>query len=181
MSLRFALLGLLSDRPSSGYDLTQRFAAGIGTYAWDAKHSQIYPELKRLLADDLIEVAEEGARGRKTYAITSNGSSALRDWLLTPPAGQGGVRNEYVLRLFLLPVLDPDEAKTILTRTIQACEGQIKILIKEREELSASGATAVQQGALAAQYGIGVYQATIDWARWAIKEIDAAPDSRSGT
>lgn len=92
MSLRFALL---NDQQSSGYDLTQRFAAGVGTYAWDVEHSQIYPELRRLLDDDLIEIAEQGARGRKTYAITEKGHTALRQWLLTPPQpGRGGVRNE---------------------------------------------------------------------------------------
>ncbi|MBA3728896.1 MAG: PadR family transcriptional regulator, partial [Actinobacteria bacterium] len=44
MSLRHALLGLLAERPMSGYDLTKVFDSSLA-YVWSAKHSQIYPEL----------------------------------------------------------------------------------------------------------------------------------------
>lgn len=175
MSLRFALLGLLNERPSSGYDLTQRFAEGIGSYAWDAKHSQIYPELRKLTDDGLIEIAEEGARGRKTYAITGEGRKQLRTWLLSPPVSAGGVRNEYVLRLFLLSALDRDEARGILTRTIEYSVQQRDAISAGYQETVSHGGPAGAHGALAAQYGIRVFQATIDWAHWAIEQIDTDP------
>jgi len=175
MSLRFALLGLLNEHPSSGYDLTQRFSQGIGSYAWDAKHSQIYPELKKLTDEGVIEIAEEGARGRKTYAITPAGRDQLRGWLLTAPAGTGGVRNEYVLRLFLLSALSRDEARQILTHTIDYATRQRDTISADYETSVANGGPAGGHGALAAQYGIRVFQATIDWARWAIEQIDTDP------
>lgn len=173
MSLRFALLGLLHDRPSSGYDLSQRFSAGIGAYAWDAQHSQIYPELKKLLADDLIQISEEGARGRKTYAITDHGRTELQDWLRNPPSRLGGVRNEYVLRLFLLPALGHEDAQHVLHATIEFATEQVNTLTAEYDQLTADQATA--SGGLAAQYGIHVYRATIDWAHWALNQITADP------
>lgn len=176
MSLRFALLGLLNEHPSSGYDLTQRFSQGIGSYAWDAKHSQIYPELRKLTDDGLIEVAEEGARGRKTYAITQQGRALLRDWLLSPPVGAGGVRNEYVLRLFLLSALDREEARRILVRTIEYSTEQRDAISASYSESVADGGRARGHGALAAQYGIRIFDATIDWARWAIEQIDTDPE-----
>lgn len=181
MSLRFALLGLLNEHPSSGYDLTRRFSQGIGSYAWDAKHSQIYPELKKLTDDGLIEVAEEGARGRKTYAITGDGRDQLRHWLLTPPAGTGGVRNEYVLRLFLLSALDRNEARAMLEHTISHSTEQLEAISKNYADAIADGGPARGHGALAAQYGIRVYQATIDWARWAIDQIDTDTSFGSDT
>lgn len=172
MALRYALLGLLGERPSSGYDLSRRFAAGIGTYAWDAKHSQIYPELRKLLDDGAIEVAEEGARGRKTYAITDAGREELRAWLLTGPTSTGGVRNEHALRLFLLSALEPDEAVQMLTRTADHAEQQVDSLSTELENIAAAhDGDITRYGGLAAQYGILAYQATADWARWAIREI----------
>ncbi|QGN33340.1 PadR family transcriptional regulator [Microlunatus sp. Gsoil 973] len=174
MSLRFALLGLLNERPASGYDLTRRFAQGIGSYAWDAKHSQIYPELKKLTEAGLIEIAEEGARGRKTYAITADGRAQLRQWLLTP-AGNAGVRNEYVLRLFLLSALRRDEARTILEHTIEYSTEQLQAITQDFQDSVADGGPTRGHGALAAQYGIRVFQATIDWAHWAIEQIDADP------
>lgn len=172
MSLRYALLGLLSQQPSSGYDLTQRFAEGIGTYAWHAQHSQIYPELKRLLAEELIEVTELGARGRKTYAITDTGTQALREWLLDSPPSTN-TRNEYLLRLFLLSALPRHDAEQVLRDTIADSYAQIDQLHHEVEEITRAHGHTTGYGALAAQYGLRMYQATIDWAEWAIAELHA--------
>lgn len=171
MSLRHALLGLLIDQPSSGYDLTQRFAAGIGNYAWSAKHSQIYPELKKLQDEGMIEMVDEGARGKRTYAITGDGRAELRRWLLNPPTSSG-VRNEFVLRLFLLSALDPHEAAAVLRGTADYCEGQLSVLTDEFELLVADGSASGGAPGLAAQYGLHAYQATIDWARWALAALE---------
>jgi DNA-binding PadR family transcriptional regulator len=82
MALRYALLGLLTAGPASGYDLTKRFDRSVG-YAWHAGHSQIYPEMAKLCAEGLVEVAEEaGPRGRKTYTITGAGLESLRAALI---------------------------------------------------------------------------------------------------
>jgi PadR family transcriptional regulator AphA len=172
MSLRHALLGLLNEEPSSGYDLTQRFAAGIGNYAWTAKHSQIYPELKRLVDDGLIEMVDEGARGRRTYGITAQGQAELRRWLLNPPSG-AGVRNEFVLRLFLLSALRPEEAAGVLAGTAAYCQGQVEVLTKEFEAVvAATGSDTGGAPGMAAQYGLHAYRATIDWANWALAALE---------
>ncbi|WP_279579818.1 PadR family transcriptional regulator [Fodinicola feengrottensis] len=68
MSLRYALLGLLADEPASGYDLARTFEISLQRWAWHARHSQIYPELNKLADEGLIDVVDEGARGRRTYA-----------------------------------------------------------------------------------------------------------------
>ena len=47
MSLRHAMLGLLTLAPSNGYELTRRFDQSLRN-AWHASHSQIYPELAKL-------------------------------------------------------------------------------------------------------------------------------------
>lgn len=171
MSLRHALLGLLNERPSSGYDLTQRFAEGIGNYAWSAKHSQIYPELKKLSDDGFIEMVDEGARGRRTYAITSAGRDELRTWLLNPPSSSG-VRNEFVLRLFLLSALEPAEAAAVLRRTAEACESRMTVLKEEFQVLTADGSASGGAPGMAAQYGLHAYQATFDWAHWALTALE---------
>ena len=175
MSLRHALLGLLDAEPCSGYDLTQRFARGIGSYAWSAKHSQIYPELKKLTGEGLIEITEVGARGRKTYALTPAGRDELRSWLLGQPSG-GGARNEFVLRLFLLSSLEKEEAKAILAGTEELAETQVELL--EHEFAAAVGAAGVSSGSspgMAAQFGIHTYRSLADWARWAQTAIEDDP------
>ena len=106
MSLRYALLGLLAEEPASGYELTRRFQQVLQRYAWHAQNSQIYPELNQLSRDGLAAVVEEGPRGRRTYAITDAGREELRRWMRNPP-DVFVVRNEFVLRLFLLSALEP--------------------------------------------------------------------------
>ena len=77
MALRYALLGALADQPRTGYELLKHFQQSLA-YAWPASHSQIYPELARLLEDGLIEQTGAGARNSKTYAVTEAGLGQLR-------------------------------------------------------------------------------------------------------
>lgn len=172
MSLRFALLGLIADESASGYELTRKFEGSLQHYAWHAKHSQIYPELSKLAGDGLIEVAEEGARGRRTYAITEAGRAALRAWLLSPPEA-GGVRNEFVLRLFLLPTLDSGDARFLLTKFIEVADeeliGMDKIFTMAGPEWHENP---LSFGHFAAEYGRRSFVTMREWAVWAVGEID---------
>lgn len=80
MSLRFALLGILSVGPKSGYDLAVLFDRTVG-YFWHAPHSQIYPELRRMEDAGLLAAEEvpRGPRGTKRiYTITELGLAELR-------------------------------------------------------------------------------------------------------
>ena len=60
MSLRYALLALLTAQPMTGYDLARAFHTSVG-HVWHAPDSQIYPELRRMEADGLL--AGERSRG----------------------------------------------------------------------------------------------------------------------
>ncbi|MFD1050558.1 PadR family transcriptional regulator, partial [Kibdelosporangium lantanae] len=61
MSLRHAVLGLLSTGPASGYDLLKRFEISLAN-VWPATQSQLYSELNRMADADLVKVAAEGPR-----------------------------------------------------------------------------------------------------------------------
>jgi PadR family transcriptional regulator, regulatory protein AphA len=82
MSLRFALLGFLTTEPASGYRLAQEFSESMGWF-WQASHSQIHPELKRLEAEGLVrsEHSNEDGRGTRIYSITARGRAELDAWL----------------------------------------------------------------------------------------------------
>src|SRR6476646_9616285 len=131
MSLRYAVLGLLARRPSTGYELTQTFDRSLRT-SWHARHSQIYPELAKLEAADLVEVVGHGARRSKTYAITAAGRAQLRRWLVEgePDRSQ---RSESGLRLFLTPLLDPADRQATYERDLAHVEQELSTL----EELQA--------------------------------------------
>jgi DNA-binding PadR family transcriptional regulator len=86
MSLRYALLALLTVEPMTGYDLAKRFESSVD-YVWHAPDSQIYPELRRMEKDGLLagEEVPWGPRGKKKqYRITAEGTAAFREWINSP-------------------------------------------------------------------------------------------------
>ncbi len=100
MSLRHGLLNLLSGDPMSGYDLSQYFEYSMGN-VWPAQHSQIYPELAKLVAEGLIAQTGEGPRGRKEYQTTPEGIDELRSWLRDTEL-EFSLRYPALLRVFCL-------------------------------------------------------------------------------
>ena len=115
MSLRYAILGLLSAEPMSGYDLAKWMDRGLGNI-WSAHASQIYPELARMVEAGVIaEVpGDTGPRRRRVYGISDDGAADLREWLATATLDPGG-RNEALLRSVLLGQLDPRSAALAFT------------------------------------------------------------------
>ena len=172
MSLPHALLGLLAVAPRSGYELTKAFAGDLGRYAWQAGHTSIYPELGRLAEQGLVEVTHEGARGSRTYAVTAAGREALRTWLLSPPERGGKVRNELVLRMFMLSALDPADARTVLERIAADTAQEAAALRRIREEAGPVRPGREGFGQLAAEYGLRQFEAVHGWAVWAMEQLD---------
>ncbi|ANE04607.1 PadR family transcriptional regulator [Corynebacterium crudilactis] len=87
MTLRSALLALLSAGPLTGYDASQRFGASVG-FVWSASDSQIYPELRKMQAEELL-VGEEvpwGSKGatKTEYALSDKGWEALKKAWIAP-------------------------------------------------------------------------------------------------
>lgn len=83
MSLRHALLAVLTAEPMSGYDLIKYFD-GTVAFLWYAPHSQIYPELRRMEREGLLEVeaVTRGTYAKKfIYSITEEGKQELRRWV----------------------------------------------------------------------------------------------------
>jgi DNA-binding PadR family transcriptional regulator len=174
MSLSHALLGLLAVQPRSGYELTKAFAADLGRYAWQAGHTSIYPELARLAERGHVTVTEEGARGSRTYSVTPEGYAELREWVLTPRQ-RGKVRNEEVLRMFLLSALEPADALVVLRRIVEHAAEEGTRLRKIMDDVPAAippGADGF--GYLAAEFGARQFEAVHGWAQWAIGKLEAA-------
>lgn len=98
---RFALLGMLSFSPMSGYDIKKYISHSIG-YFWNENYGPIYTILKRLHEEDCVDKKTEKNQGkpdRIVYTITSKGKSELNEWL-NQPADDMKFRNELLLQLF---------------------------------------------------------------------------------
>jgi PadR family transcriptional regulator AphA len=170
MSLRHAVLGLLARRPSTGYELTRTFDRSLRT-SWHASHSQIYPELAKLEAADLVEVVGHGARRSKTYGITTAGRAELRRWLVeaVPDRSQ---RNESGLRLFLTPLLDPADRRATYQRDLAQVEEDLAALAELRS--AADSAADHEVFAPQIELGIRIDRVLQDWLRSQIAAVAAA-------
>ncbi len=172
-ALRHALLGLLSQERASGYELARRFERTLWRDAWHAQYSQIRPELDQMAIDGLITVVATGARRRRTYSITRDGQAELQRWLLNPPE-RFVARSEFVLRLFLLPTLDPADARTLLAPIVDATAQELAT----RRAAVATAGTSAGAGAplsfdrLAAEFSLRSVEALHEWARWVLTELD---------
>ena len=87
MSVRHALLALLSEGPKYGLQLREEFEARTGE-VWPLNVGQVYTTLQRLERDGLVESEGIGDDGpQKGFQITADGLAELAGWLHTPPAG----------------------------------------------------------------------------------------------
>ncbi|MBO0462439.1 PadR family transcriptional regulator [Enterococcus sp. DIV1298c] len=109
-TLRYILLGLLSKKNQTGYELNQAFKNEIGEF-WQAKHSQIYPELAKMEELGIIkhEVGITGVKlEKKIYQLTEEGRILLNEWIHTSPNELPVNRDEFVLKLyFVKDINDP--------------------------------------------------------------------------
>jgi DNA-binding PadR family transcriptional regulator len=101
MSVRHALLALLSEGPKYGLQLRQEFEARTGE-VWPLNVGQVYTTLQRLERDGFVEsddTADEGAQ--KNFEITADGETELTRWLRTPPDLSSPPRDELVVKILV--------------------------------------------------------------------------------
>ena len=112
MSVRHALLALLSEGPKYGLQLREEFEARTGE-VWPLNVGQVYTTLQRLERDGLVEsdgTADEGSQ--KGFRITDAGADELAEWLRTPPDLSAPPRDELVIKVLVamrLPGTDVHE------------------------------------------------------------------------
>src|SRR5580658_2199169 len=98
MSVRHALLALLSEGPKYGLQLREEFEARTGE-VWPLNVGQVYTTLQRLERDGLVESDDDAdAEGpQKDFRITVTGAQELAKWLRTPPDLASPPRDELVM------------------------------------------------------------------------------------
>jgi DNA-binding PadR family transcriptional regulator len=102
MSVRHALLALLSEGPKYGLRLREEFEAGTGE-VWPLNIGQVYTTLQRLERDGLIESDDEREQDspQKRFKITGEGERELAAWLRTPPDMSSPPRDELVIKVLV--------------------------------------------------------------------------------
>ncbi len=112
---RFAILGLLSWKPMSGYDIKKLVEMGLSHF-WSASYGQLFPTLNRLVEEGLAARRSDCGhkkRKRHVYAITSKGRRRFESWL-REPSEPPRVRNEFELKFFLSSRLPAEKSIRLL-------------------------------------------------------------------
>ena len=101
MSVKHALLALLSEGPKYGLQLREEFESGTGE-VWPLNVGQVYTTLQRLERDGLVESDDTSEVGpQKGFRITPAGAAELTGWLRTPPDLSAPPRDELVIKVLV--------------------------------------------------------------------------------
>src|SRR3954462_7819751 len=100
MSVRHALLALLSEGPMYGLQLRQEFEARTGE-VWPLNVGQVYTTLQRLERDGLVASDDDEDGPQRNFRITADGSAELDAWLHTPPDLASPPRDELVIKVMV--------------------------------------------------------------------------------
>lgn len=115
--IKYAILGLLSWKPLTGYDLKQIFRSSLTMY-WSGGNNQIYRTLVKLHEEEFVTRQiedQESAPSRKIYTITSSGEATLREWLLSHPEVPE-IKNEFLIRMAWADQLSNEDLDDLLSR-----------------------------------------------------------------
>lgn len=169
-SAKLAVLGLVLQRPSYGYELVARFERVFSEQPWEWRVTApaIYGALRDLEAERMIEpIGAEGAvtsrqrQSRQNYRVTADGARSMREWLSTPMPGDPS-REEFLIRLHFGDASD-DALRELLRRHAEAC-------LEELERIGQAAATTRMQRLVKEDRRLAV-QARLSWVDAARAEL----------
>jgi PadR family transcriptional regulator, regulatory protein AphA len=199
MSLKHALLGFLSYRPMTGYELKQFFDATVQHF-WNAELSQIYPTLRSLeeggYVDKHVEV-QENRPNRKVYELTEAGHDEFVRWVRQAPEA-ANLRDPFLIKVFFGTEVPAEE---ILIQLRRQMEEQQKMLAFSETVLRGRIDQAVEKDythrhrlywTLTLELAVAYRRAYIDWCQRAmamldeivsdeVLEVDREPEARGAS
>ena len=174
--LEYAILGLIHGAPRSGYDIRKIFASSLLRLFSDSPGS-VYPALRRLERDGLIQAPRAGRKGRRglrVFRLTRSGRTALRRWVATPIEADELRKNPDAFSLqfaYMDGLIDRESMSEMLrdyARVFRSLESEVtKFQDANKDTLSAAGYLVLNLGG-------SLCRARIRWAR---QTIDALKES----
>ncbi len=174
---KYAVLGMLSIKPMSGYDIKQYIDFSI-SYFWNENYGNLYPVLRQIekdgLADKQVEQGD-GKPNRNIYYITEKGKKELLEWLMEPVNRQPH-RIELLLKLFFGHEISAEnciqklqEEKEIHEGLLREYENVEKVLKSEKKYSSHEG---LEFWLITLSYGKHDSKAKIAWCEESIKKLE---------
>jgi DNA-binding PadR family transcriptional regulator len=139
--IHHAVLGLLADGPSYGYELKANLESAIGPQFGELNIGHIYQVLDRLVRDGLVsgrEVAQRDRPDKVVYRSTKAGRLELERWLEEPSVRRAGYRDDFFLKLFVASRSDAKRVRDVVRVQREALLAELSVLTglkrKHRDE-----------------------------------------------
>lgn len=186
MSLQHALLGLLSYKPGTGYELKTAFENSIHFF-WNATLPQIYRTLNQMeewgWLGSKVE-HQEGKPSRKIYSLTGAGREELGRWLASPP-DTIQLRSPMLLKVFFGNLTDPQNLASHLRQwreshaaMIDRYEKEIVPVVEHYKNITGAVEDA-RYWALTLDFGMRQARMVVDWCDAALKALDSQENGGS--
>jgi DNA-binding PadR family transcriptional regulator len=178
-TLEYALIGLIGQKPQSGYDLRKTFTT-TGMRHYSDSPGSIYPALKRLLARGWIAAVpgsaeQDDPRKRQLFALTEAGKEALVTWLNQPVTRDDVIfrSSELMLRFAFM---DGNVPRTVTIQFLSDFEReQANYAAESRGKLEEMRSKfPVHTGVLAYEAGIEGMENQVSWARRSRQQLEQA-------
>lgn len=133
MSIQLAILGILSWKPSTGYELKKIFEDSSFMY-WSGNNNQIYKALMNLQKENLVTsevIHQDSSPSKKIYTITEKGLKELKKWLMSSPEAPE-IRKTFLVQLAWSDTLSNEELSEMLSKYEQEIKLQL-IMQKEKQ------------------------------------------------
>lgn len=177
----YAILGLLTVEPMSGYDIKKAVEGSIENF-WSESYGQIYPMLRRLAAEGSIKQSTAHAKGKRPrhlYAITQRGRDVLHAWL-REPTEPPPVRIEILLKLFFGGHVDHEtnhrqieDYREHVTADLERYRAIEEMLGREH-----AGHPDLPYWLMTLRFGIRTRAAEIQWCDEAVAILESIPNNR---
>ena len=131
----YAILGLLEGQPMYGYEMFQQFQSGTLRQIVHLEMSQMYAFLKKLERLEYIEAELEpqGIRPpRRIFHLTDPGRAVFLEWLTTPVERPREIRIFFLLKLYFVRQIIPDQTARLIDQEITACRKFLDHLESQR-------------------------------------------------
>lgn len=175
---KYAVLGLLLERPSYGYEVLVRFRRAFDAGQWAITPQGLYASLDRLEREGLIEpITEDGSdlrrrQPRTPYRVTASGARELRQFL-DAPMGADPTRAEFLVRLQCAASKDHEALVRLLDGYERACLDELGRLAAGEPELDGQPRLGTLVERLALEDRRLFLQARLAWIDFARQQVVA--------
>jgi DNA-binding PadR family transcriptional regulator len=159
----YVVLGLVSIRPMSGYELAAYAERSIGNF-FPLTRSHINSEIDRLGRLGLLEtteIAQQNAPTKRVYQITPDGSGELRRWLGDAVMKEERSRSLFLVRIFFGDRTSPERLAALLDEFESAARARRDRLAAIADKLADRPASVFRRST--AMFGLRREQASLDW------------------